>query len=284
MVSYARLKHRFKRFRYYNEARHPTLFRVLDFALFPSQVFVLIIAVWAMVSFYQKHYSHEAYIQQYANHSAANTAARRDHSSHLDQNNAKVTTASSDPALQYNNSGAPLEVAPVAPAQTTNVEALDLQAIDRSAAGNVAALPEDTFAAPARAAVVKTPEQATLRKPLMPEVTLHDSSWILNQPRNRFVIQLASSSDDVLLVQYARDTQIPTPAALYPFKRNLDQQLVYGLSTGSYASYDLASKAISSLDAELIKFGTWIRPVSTIQRQLSTLNSVSPPAQAANDK
>ncbi|OED35615.1 hypothetical protein AB833_29460 [Chromatiales bacterium (ex Bugula neritina AB1)] len=263
MFSYSRLKHRCKRFRYYNEARHPTLFRIYDFALVPSQLFIVAIAVWAVVDLYQSRYSATAHYERYKERHVSGSDSIINSNRHP-INSESITKDNTKQIKVAGNKPQPLEITPfdnTTKQLSASVNLSDQSIIERR---SPVVITTETNR-PAEIQPVPSTDNATANSEL-PGTKVLDEGWLLQQPHNHFVIQLASSSDIVLLEQYAKDIRIPAPAVIYPFKQANTQNTLYGLSTGNYSSLDQASKAVAALDTELQKFGAWIRQVSTLQQ------------------
>ncbi len=64
MFGIRRLKRRYRRFRYNNQARFPRLFVVYDMIKLPLQILLVALPLWVVVGLYNEHFSFEAQTQQ----------------------------------------------------------------------------------------------------------------------------------------------------------------------------------------------------------------------------
>lgn len=99
---------------------------------------------------------------------------------------------------------------------------------------------------------------------------LLNGRWISKQRTDSYIIQLASSTKDAELIEYARRLSSHGPLAIYPFKKTKDGKLLYGLSSGLYGSSTEATKAAALLPIESAQNGSWIRKVADVSSQIAT--------------
>ena len=100
---------------------------------------------------------------------------------------------------------------------------------------------------------------------------IYTSGWISRLPADKYIIQVASSTDRKLLLEDALAFPYG-PIAVYPFSKSKSKQVIYGLSSGIYNSFDDARRAFNVLPPEVIANGPWIREVSTIKKQIQRLS------------
>jgi len=148
----------------------------------------------------------------------------------------------------------------------------------------IAAQPEDTSSTIATTGnatqlIAAQPEDTST---LLPDnefrkltTTILSVNWLLAQPSNYYVAQIASSPNLELLTNLAQNQNLEEPLAIYPFKVNKNRNLVYGLSSGLFTSKSPAMAKVPEL-AEISKHhGVWVRQISEIEDQLESLKKKS---------
>lgn len=103
-------------------------------------------------------------------------------------------------------------------------------------------------------------------------VLMRNEEWIQSREADEFIIQIASSTDFQSLLQIMAQLDLEKPVATYPFKRDKDGNLVYGVSMGVYPSRNAARLIESKLPDGFDQHGTWIRPISEIQSLLEKID------------
>ena len=126
----------------------------------------------------------------------------------------------------------------------------------------------------AKTAIVKTTKPTAAAVTETPSSTdqkiIYTSGWISRLPADKYIIQVASSTDRKLLLKDA--LAFPHgPIAVYPFSKSKTKKVIYGLSSGIYNSFDDARRAFNVLPPEVLTNGPWIREVSTIKQQIQKL-------------
>ena len=100
---------------------------------------------------------------------------------------------------------------------------------------------------------------------------IYTSGWVSRLPADKYIIQVASSTDRELLLKDALAFPYG-PVAIYPFNKSKRKRVIYGLSAGVYNSFDDARRAIDILPKEVVANGPWIRQISTVKKQIQNLS------------
>ena len=100
---------------------------------------------------------------------------------------------------------------------------------------------------------------------------IYTSGWISRLPADKYIIQVASSTDRELLLKDALAFPYG-PVAIYPFNKSKRKTVIYGLSAGVYNSFDDARRAFDILPEEVVANGPWIRQISTLKKQIQKLS------------
>lgn len=106
-------------------------------------------------------------------------------------------------------------------------------------------------------------------KPIQENLVLLNGRWISKQRTDNYIIQLAASTKDIELIELAREFSSYGPLAIYPFKKNKDGKLIYGLSSGLFESSIKAFNAASKLPKDSAQHGSWIRKVADVSSQIA---------------
>lgn len=290
-------KRRYQRFCYECSWRYPRLSRFVVRVKFPVQVCILCLALFAFVSFYQTHYSFEASMRAHQAQLAAFEI--REKSASIDSAVLQTSTVAvySEPAPalfaipkevdQANfNSMKSTELA-----QDANRIQLKNQilAAERSLRQQVQKAEQELKIKTQETEILKAKiakanallkEEADLTEQLKTttltnnqkrhELLLLNGRWISKQRTDSYIIQLASSTRDADLIEYARSLSSHGPLAIYPFKKTKDGKLLYGLSAGLFGSSTEASKAAAQLPVESAQSESWIRKVADVSSQIAT--------------
>ena len=147
----------------------------------------------------------------------------------------------------------------------------------------IAAQPEDTSLSPVVFTEGAEAEQTMTELAPEPETllpyaefrklttTILSVNWLLAQPSNYYVAQIASSPNLELLTSLAQNQNLEDPLAIYPFKVNKNGNLVYGLSSGLFTSKSPAMAKVPELAEISEHHGVWVRQISEIGDQLESL-------------
>jgi DamX protein len=95
-----------------------------------------------------------------------------------------------------------------------------------------------------------------------------DGAWLRKQPQDRYVIQLFGSHDQSAALKYAQRSDLAGHTAIYTTLR--DQQTLYVVVYGLYASRAEAVSASSRLPAEVARLKPFPRSVGEVQRLMTT--------------
>lgn len=93
------------------------------------------------------------------------------------------------------------------------------------------------------------------------------TDWLSAQDNSSYVIQLESSANQQVMRRKAQRLSVVNDLTIYPFVVSRAGEVIYGLSYGLYDTLDEARQASETLPDELIRYGSWIRQVGTLQRQ-----------------
>lgn len=96
-----------------------------------------------------------------------------------------------------------------------------------------------------------------------------NGSWILNQNPSAYTLQLALTTNVEFLVDFARQLQPKFVTVIYPERRNSQGNIQYSLSAGSFSAKAPAEAALSSLSAQVKRYGAHVRPFDEIQGNTS---------------
>lgn len=277
MFGYNRLKRRYRRFRYNNLARHPHFFVVLDMLKMPVQIGLIVLPLWLIVGFYDKHFSYEAKSRELAQQLNQDSTMRGT------DNDLQVETVAierepapslapepqttADAANQDNVIPADpvVNADPVLPPAASSA-ALETSPLDDETADTKVAEVEDIVGRLAGPGVL--PVSASPADTSVAEVEIRDGNWLAKQDDNSFVIQLESSTNVEAIKETTQKVDNPQEFAIYPFKLSAQGEKVYGLSYGVYSSLAEAQAEIENIPPELRKFGTWIRKVGPLKASL----------------
>ena len=273
------IRRRYKRLRYFISWKYPGLFHFLRTIAFPVQVLALCLALFAFVTFYQKHFSFEANMRAHKN----NEVSLPERSIVTRTENQGVIAESTEVTLLEKEPEEKQAIAEKEPSLPTETETALIAAIIEPPL--TAPLPTGTalikrsntnsIQPATQAATPTTPEPIKLAEPEINSTPnkLFDSEWLAAQRGNQFVIQLATSSQYNELVNYAKALPVSGPLAIFPFKKNSSDGLVYGLSAGLHDSLTEAKAALETLPQDSARYGYWIRAVAEINSRVIALES-----------
>jgi len=94
-----------------------------------------------------------------------------------------------------------------------------------------------------------------------------DEQWIMNQPDERYTIQLIATSNEAALQRFINENNLHESAVYYQTRRNDGNW--YTLIQGSFKSSTLARSAIRKLASSLQIAKPWIKPIADIQEALA---------------
>ena len=269
MFGVNRLRRRYRRFRYHNQARFPRLFVIFEMVEFPLQLLAVALPFWLVVSFYDNHYSYRAKNVQRSPVLTVDTTPRQ----------TAEPTDDNHTAVAINRS-----MAQPAKAQTGNTDSL--VAFERPAVTPVVIPATQPLAEPDKLAelssvvarlsgptqihltrVTGKPEPIERSRPV-----LLDAGWLKDQPESSFVIQVASSVNVDRLRQQADKFSTVEPPVIYPYKVSVNGDVIFGLSYGLYETLTQAKQANSEMPTDLQRFGSWIRQVGPLKQQIEQID------------
>ena len=264
MLGLTRLRRRFRRFRYNNQARFPRLFVIFDMAKLPLQIMLVALPLWIAVGFYDDHFSYQANNDRLKK--SRSMVVEKPPTSIIDES---VVTVTID-----RQAGEALSsmIDPVA--EVINSPAKETIPKDASTLNNSAQLPgKPDKVAELDDVVTRIAGPSSIHNEKLNTTSLRDASWLVAQSNASFVIQFESSRNVELMRQQARKLSTSEELALYPYKFSQDGDLVYGLSYGLYDSLSEARAANASLPEEMRRFGSWIRQVGLLKKQMESIDS-----------
>lgn len=94
-----------------------------------------------------------------------------------------------------------------------------------------------------------------------------DGNWLRQQPQDRYVIQLFGSHDQSAALKYAERPELAGHTAIYTTLH--DQQLLYVVVYGLYASRAEAVSAIGRLPAEVVRLKPFPRSVGEVHQLMT---------------
>lgn len=291
------LKRRYQRFCYDCSWRYPRLNRFVVKVKFPVQVSALCLALFTFVSFYQKHYSFEASMRahqaQLANFETNTKPLSAFHSTVQTRPESHNYTASPGQGSMTSESDFLMDAGVANGAGSTDTGKIQLNEQILIAEKSLRAQVQKAE----QALLIKTRETEILKAKIakanelleaetnrveqlktgtqtssheQDDFLLLNGRWISKQRMDSYIIQLASSTKDTELVEYARGLSSQGPLAIYPFKKTKDGKLLFGLSTGLYGSSSEAAAAAAQLPIESAPTGSWIRKVADVSSQIAT--------------
>jgi len=107
-----------------------------------------------------------------------------------------------------------------------------------------------------------------------PKVDILDSSWVLQQNPDHFIVQYGSSPDLELLEQFAQEMNHNEPMTIYTYKRTPSGRPVYGIASTLHTDLDIALAYVEQLPANARQFGPWVRPLKNLQNQIKRIENV----------
>lgn len=316
MFGFKRLKRRYRRFRYNNQARYPRLFVILNMLKLPFQLLLVAVPLWIVVAAYNDHFSYEAQQQHGGMVSGFDLGiVPEDESSTV----AVVAIDRTAPVLiegvgeQADANAELMQVEPmlkrealVTESNTLSVDSLPMPSLAASTASGpelldngdnvivksvpyspIEELPDDgrVVTQVLRPESAKDAEVVALVEQLSGPAQIHRESsalgvqprvrsaeWLVEQDDSSFVIQLESSANHVIMQQQARKLSTAGDLAIYPFVVSNNGEVIYGMSYGLYSTLEQAKKASTELPGDLVRFGTWIRQVGTLKRQMRAID------------
>ncbi len=274
MLGFNRLRRRYKRFRYNNQARFPRLFVILEMAEFPLQLLAVALPLWLVVSFYDDHFSYRAKNAQRAPVSAVDTTPRQTAEPiEVDNSLVAIDRGAEQPVEEALTESADTLVAVKSPSVTPVVvpgnetETQPLAEPDKLA--ELSSVVE-RISGPAQIHIdrlTSKPEPIERSGPV-----LRDAGWLKDQAESSFVIQLESSVNVDRMRQQINRLSTAEQLAIYPYKVSVNGDVVYGLSYGLYDTLSQAKQANSEMPAELRRFGSWIRQVGPLKQQIEQID------------
>lgn len=291
MLGFSRLRRRYRRFRYNNQARFPRLFVILDMAKLPLQILLVALPLWLAVGFYDDHFSYRA-------KNELRNAAIPVVDTLPNMADPSITVANTtDPKIADNENAS--DTVPEDGVIAINRNAGEAQSVDRGSAtdslivvkrepapqnvllsdietvGDVQSAELTDKATELNSVVerISGPAQIhidRLTKEAGPLV-LRDAGWLKDQSDTSFVIQVESSANVERMRQQIKKLRSPEQLAIYPYKVSVDGDVVYGLSYGLYETLTDAKNANATMPAEMRRFGSWIRQVGPLKRQIDEI-------------
>ena len=267
------IRRRYKRLPYYFSWKHPKLFYFVRAIAFPVQVLTLCLVLFAFVTFYQKHFSFEANMRA----RAANEVSQPERSivtraesqqPHNTQSNETISLVKNE---AYQTSPE-TEISAPTKTETTLIAAIIEPPITPPSPVGTALIQRSdrisTKTPPTKIATTsdETDETIASSEPAAEAETKNilGSEWLAEQRNNQYVVQLATSSLHAELVNFAQALPVEGPLVIYPYKKNSENELVYGLSAGLHNSITEANAALEKLPTDSAKYGYWIRATAEI--------------------
>ncbi len=103
--------------------------------------------------------------------------------------------------------------------------------------------------------------------------TLHDETWLRQQPSDNYFIQISSTRNKPFLVRFAALLPLEMQRALYLFRVDQSGERIYVLCAGSFSSRQEAAVALSALPAKLRKYGAFPRRFSAAQLEIEQVRT-----------
>jgi len=107
-----------------------------------------------------------------------------------------------------------------------------------------------------------------------PKVETLDSSWVLKQNPDHFIVQYGSSPDLELMKQFAQEMDSTEPMAIYVFKRTPSGRPVYGIASTLHTDLDEALSFVKQLPTTARQFDPWVRPLKDLQNSIKRIENV----------
>ena len=287
-----RLKHSYNKACYVCSWKYPRLHDFLLAAKFPTQLLALCFALYIAVGFYQQHFSFEAHQRNAVKTSSSENIHPLAFKTYVStfsvtQYEVPATVRSTElnsatiTALHANNDQSLAVVASKSDdADFPSLPAVQVHSADARPAENADAVLLDQVLIAEE--LLKLKKQQTRRleekvaraKGVLQAHNLHNEEWLLQQPDNHFIVQIAASSEPKLLEEFIRTKPVKGPIAIYPFKLNKEGKLMYGLSSGLYIAREDAVSDLAQLSEISQHNGVWVRKVAAIRRQFAALEQL----------
>lgn len=322
MFGLRRLKRRYGRFRYNNQARYPGLLVLLDMLKLPLQLLAVALPLWIAVGIYNAQFSYQAQSEKSASAADASSSVPIDRIAsaavaELDSSTdvlvigrqvdmgekAAADSKTTDSAVLAGNaseetSSEPSGLRQFAESLVTSLNPTGASELSDDIASMKVKSTTNTdaekFPDDRDQSVLSSPDKATevasvVRQLSGPAqihadstsntnesasagVTIHGADWLAEQLETSFVIQLESSSNVDLMKVRARSLEAAETLAIYPTTLSADGEVTYGLSYGLYPTLADARQANDALPEDLKRFGTWIRQVNALKRQIDSID------------
>lgn len=286
---FGKIRRRWRRFRYNNQAQYPGFFGFFDFLKFPAQVALLTVTVWSVVGWYINYttviptkYAHSDNAEQKPESTSPTLAIAKDKPALSVIGSPPTTTnqiTTINPIAIEPVTIEPIIVNPSNSAIKINrdkkigTDEFSIRKTNSSLTANTIAA-EQNGSTPAPDSAINLSATDSSRTPSTSTVVGHfpvvDENWVLAQKAG-FVVQISSSAQSGRIRELAYQLTELEHVAIYPFKVSASGQQVYGLSAGHYPTYMLAVKSLENLPKEVRPVEPWIRSVSEIKRAIKSV-------------
>jgi DamX protein len=109
------------------------------------------------------------------------------------------------------------------------------------------------------------PKPAVVPSP-KPVETLHDSTWLLKQPSDQYMLQLVGVSDGTRLKVFVKEHPASLPLAWYEGTHRGEPWFV--LLAGPFKTREAAHEAVADLPETYRKLGPWVRSLESVQKSI----------------
>lgn len=255
---FSKIRRRWRRFRYNNQATYPGFFRLFDFLKFPAQVALLTITVWSVVGWYINY-----------------TAIKPAQYVHSDTALQKPGSDSPTPAIVAKDHTTPATTNQISTINPITIEPVAIAPIVVSPSNSVVKINRNEKTDPDSAKQLSAAESSPTLSTSTADrrANIVDEKWVLAQKAG-FVVQISSSAQSGKIRELAEQLTELEPVVIYPSKVSASGQRIYGLSVGYYPTYMLAAKSFGDLPKELQSVKPWIRSISEIQKAIKSVQNL----------
>ncbi len=92
--------------------------------------------------------------------------------------------------------------------------------------------------------------------------------WILNQAAKNYTLQLLSSKEEHVIINYLDNPALPDPTAYY--KASVLGEAWYSVVYGAFPSFEAAQQQMRLLPPGVLRYKPWIRVFADVQRAIKT--------------
>ncbi len=119
---------------------------------------------------------------------------------------------------------------------------------------------------PERITATFLPATKPVKSTPAPVLAIHQESWLLKQPFEKFSLQIISGGEEKSVIQYIKSQKTPGQFAYYRSTRK--GKPWFPVLYGVYPSKEAAKKAAKKLPPALLKFKPWARSLESIQKEI----------------